>query len=135
MHWRNFERFCAEYFRKLNYVVELGPGSKDGGIDIRAYDSSNAVKPTIVIQCKRHNETHKVEIEVVKAFFADVLFENAKHGIIITTSYIERGGKTISSARNYPLSFIEHDEVKKIAGSMWRYHTGLGAGSLKNDKT
>ena len=35
IHWRNFERLCAEYFRRNGYKVILGEGWNDGGIDIR----------------------------------------------------------------------------------------------------
>ncbi|OMP74730.1 restriction endonuclease [[Flexibacter] sp. ATCC 35208] len=126
IHWRNFERFCAAFFKKLNYTVELGPGSKDGGIDIRAYDDNNPDSPLIVIQCKRHSLSNAVKINVVKAFYADVQFENASHGIIITTSHIEPGGKSISQARHYPLSFFENEDVKQMAITMWRH-----AGKLK----
>jgi restriction system protein len=120
-HWRNFERFCADFFQRIGYNVQLGPGSKDGGIDIRAFDTSNNQNPKLIIQCKRHSKDNKVKIDVVKAFYTDVSFENAEHGIIITTSYIESGGKKVSKARNYPLRFIENEQVKQIAQSMWRY--------------
>ena len=121
IHWRNFERFCAEFFKKSGYEIKLGPGTNDGGIDIRAYDKKHPEKPLIVIQCKRYSENNKVEIETVKAFYTDVEFEKAVHGVIVTTSYIAAGGKRISNARKYPLSFIENEEVKQIAQSMWRY--------------
>lgn len=126
IHWRNFERFCAAFFDKLNYTVELGPGTKDGGIDIRASDGNNPNSPIIVIQCKRNSLSNTVKINVVKAFYADVLFENANHGIIITTSHIEPGGKSTSQARNYPLSFFENEDVKKMAMAMWRYSRNNG---------
>jgi restriction system protein len=119
MHWRNFERFCAEYFQRLGYEVKLGPGSHDGGIDIKIYDSTDPTKPLILIQCKRNSRTNKVKIETVKAFYSDVLFENAKTGIIVTTSTIETGGKKISTARNYPLKFVENDDIKEWALNMW----------------
>lgn len=121
IHWRNFERLCAEYFNRLGYEIVLGPGSNDGGVDIRAFSKTDAVKPLILIQCKRYKTENKIDIPTVKAFYADVEFEQAKHGLIATTSFISEGGKKVATARNYPLSFAEHEDVKKWARSMWRH--------------
>jgi restriction system protein len=121
IHWRNFERFCAEFFERQGYKTVLGPGTNDGGIDIRAYDESDLTKPQILIQCKRYKQDNKVDIETVKSFYTDVIFEEAKHGMIVTTSHIAAGGKKVCGVRKYPLSFAENEDVKKWANSMWRY--------------
>jgi restriction system protein len=118
IHWRNFERFCAAFFSRMGYEIILGPGTNDGGVDIRAYDKLDNSKPLILIQCKRYKEENKVSIETVKSFYTDVAFEDAKQGIIITTSYISEGGKKVSEARRYPLSFAEKEDVEKWAASM-----------------
>lgn len=124
IHWRNFERFCAEFFKRQGYVIELGPGTNDGGIDIRAYDKKDASKPIIIIQCKRYKEDNKVDIETVKSFYTDVIFEGAQSGMIVTTSYIAKGGRKVCAARGYPLSFAEKEDVKKWASSMWTHAKG-----------
>lgn len=121
IHWRNFERMCAEYFKRLGFEIVLGPGTNDGGVDIRAFSKKDKQQPLLLIQCKRHAKDNIVDIPTVKAFYSDVEFEKAKHGLIATTSYIAKGGKKVASARNYPLSFAENEDVKKWALSMWRY--------------
>lgn len=117
-HWRNFERFCAEFFNRLGYQIQLGPGGSDGGIDIRAFDPNDNSKPLIIIQCKRFKEGHQVGIETVKAFYTDVEFEQAQLGMIVTTSEIAPGGKKVCEARKYPLTFAELEEVKQWAKTM-----------------
>lgn len=119
IHWRNFEKYCAEYFKRQGYEVVLGPGTNDGGVDIRAY-SDNKNIPDLLIQCKRYKKENKIGIETVKSFYTDVLFEGAKKGIIATTSYIAEGGKKVSKARNYNLTFSERENVKKWARQMWK---------------
>jgi restriction system protein len=121
MHWRNFERFCAEFFERLGYQIQLGPGGNDGGIDIRAFDLQDGTKPLIIIQCKRYKEGRQVGIETVKAFYTDVTFEQAQLGMIITTSEIAPGGKKVCEARKYPLSFAELEDVKKWAKMMSKH--------------
>lgn len=121
IHWRNFEKFCATFFKKEGYDVILGPGTNDGGVDIRAYSDIKKV-PDIIIQCKRYKKENKISIEVVKSFYADVLFEGAKEGIIATTSYIAKGGKKITETRGYNLRFAEREKIKSWARKMWQHN-------------
>jgi restriction system protein len=121
IHWRNFEKFCAEYFKKKGFVVKLGPGKYDGGIDIRVFSEINKKDPYIVIQCKRHKSKNKIAIETVKAFHSDVVFENAKLGLIATSSQISKGGKKVVLARDYRITFAEKENVKSWAKNMWTY--------------
>lgn len=123
MHWRNFERLCAELFKRQEYDVELGPGTKDGGIDVRIWTDaeSRSGPPLIIIQCKRFKKENEVGIEWIKALWADVQFENADLGLLITTSYVEPGGKKVCQIRKWNLEAIEHDKVKKWVYSMWRH--------------
>lgn len=118
MHWRNFERLTAEFFKRQGYEVELGPGVNDGGIDVRVFDKKDKSKPYIIIQCKRHKESNQVKIETVKSFYTDVEFEGAKKGLIATTSKVAVGGKKVVSIRKYPLQFAENEEIKNWVEKM-----------------
>jgi restriction system protein len=120
MHWRNFERFCAQYFNKKGRKVILGPGTNDGGVDIRVFDPEDLTKPLILIQCKRYKSENKVSIETVKSFYTDVLYENAERGLIATSSYISAGGKKVRDIRGYNIDFAEVNKVKSWATEMWR---------------
>jgi len=123
IHWRNFERLCAEYFRRHDYRVSLGPGRSDGGVDIRVWPKgkSKVGPPLMLIQCKRLAKKSTVDIEVVKAFWTDVAYERAKYGLIATTGRVAKGGKTVAKARQYPLKFAEGAEVKEWVQKLWRY--------------
>ncbi|BFO65378.1 restriction endonuclease [Chryseobacterium sp. KCF3-3] len=111
MHWRNFERLTAEFFNRQGYEIELGPGTNDGGVDVRVFNKEDKTKPYIIIQCKRHKESNEVKIETVKSFYTDVAFEEAGRGLIATTSKIAAGGKKVVSIRKYPLQFAENKEI------------------------
>ncbi len=71
-----------------------------------------------------------VKVEYVKALWADVEFERAEHGLLITTSYVAPGGKKISTVRKWALSIAENKEVKKMVNSLWKY-TWTGKGETK----
>ena len=92
MHWRQFEYFTGEYFHRIGYRVTVGPGRDDGGVDVRAgKDRILAGPEVILIQCKRHREPYEVEINEVKALWADVQDKGAARGLIATTRASRRG--------------------------------------------
>ncbi len=113
IHWRKFEALTAEFFKKEGYYVEIGPGRSDGGVDVRVYkenvDKENP--PLILIQCKRWKD--QVQQETVKALWADVDYEKATSGLIVTSSTVAFGAKEVCSARGYNIDFAENDKLKQ----------------------
>ena len=103
MHWRKFEALAAEFFHREGFKVELGPGTNDGGVDIRVWNGAAGEhgSPTMLIQCKRERE--KVGKIVVKALYADVVAERAERGMVVTASTFSPGARAICSARSYPI--------------------------------
>ncbi|ATG16707.1 restriction endonuclease [Providencia alcalifaciens] len=114
MHWRKFEGLTAEYFTREGFNVELGPGRNDGGIDVRVWkDHKKAGEPPLIlIQCKRYK--NKIDRTVVKALWADVEWEKAESGLIVTTSGISPGGLSDCQARGYMIK-----EANKTTISEW----------------
>ena len=112
IQWRQFEGLTAEWFQRAGYEVELGPGRRDGGVDIRLWkdDISKSGPPAIIVQCKRYKQ--EVDAVTVKALYSDVQFENAKGGLIVTTSDISRGAKITIDARNYPITSVNQCAVR-----------------------
>jgi restriction system protein len=128
IHWRNFERLTTEFFRRQGYEVNLGPGRKDGGVDVRVWTDkdSKTGPPLMLVQCKRHRYKDVVGIETVKAFWSDVHFEGAEKGLIATTSSVSRDSKKLCEVRKWPMTFAEAAEVQKWARTMWRHAPAIG---------
>lgn len=40
INWRQFEGLAAEFFARQGFLVELGPGRADGGVDIRLWPTT-----------------------------------------------------------------------------------------------
>jgi restriction system protein len=114
IHWRKFEELTAEYFARAGFQVKLGPGQNDDGVDVRIWrtDQNTEQTPHCIIQCKR--QKHKVEKVVVKGLFADIQFENADYGLIVTTSELSPGARKTIAVRGYPI-----EEVNKTALADW----------------
>src|SRR6266498_3646009 len=70
IHWRQFERLAAEYFRRHGLYVELGPGGNDDGVDMRLWSHQQArtSPPLVIVQCKRQHR--RISKTVVKALWA-----------------------------------------------------------------
>ncbi|KSQ21773.1 restriction endonuclease [Pseudomonas aeruginosa] len=125
MHWRKFEELTAEYFEREGFRVEIGPGSNDDGVDVRLWkpEAPEASKPTCIVQCKRQKD--KIEKVVVKGLAADVEYEGAEYGMIVTTSTLSPGAATTISARGYPIQAVERDAVIKWLQRLRTPGTGI----------
>jgi restriction system protein len=104
INWRKFEGLTCEFFDRKGFYVQIGRGRGDGNIDARIWPKENDkhLPPGIVVQCKRQKE--KVGKIIVKALYADMLAEQAKSGLIVTTSALSPGAEKICIARAYPIS-------------------------------
>ena len=112
MHWRKFEGLTAEFFQREGFHVQLGPGSNDGGIDLRIYPDRNnpEMPPMIIVQCKRQKA--KIDKTLVKAVYADVLDEGAGSGLIVTTSTLSPGAEAVRTVRNYPVDVADRTTLR-----------------------
>ena len=125
INWRKFEALACEFFDKEGWHVEIGPGRNDDGVDARVWPKieDKALAPTILVQCKRQKE--KVSKVVVKALYADIIEENAKSGLIVTTSSLSPGTELMRKARKYPVESVDRRMVKKWIEHMRTPQTGI----------
>lgn len=124
MDWRQLEFLCGEYFRRMGYDVVVTAPSGDGGIDVVARRMDGAEGPDIVlIQAKRLSGKRQVDINVVKALWADVMEseESATRGLITTTTRLAKGAREYTEARNYGLSAAERPHVEQWIAKLTTY--------------
>lgn len=113
IHWRKLEELTAEFFEREGYKVALGYGGNDDGVDIRIWNPNSipTEQPLCLIQCKRQKA--KVEKVIVKGLHADVLYEGAKYGIVVTTSELSPGSKKTINTRGYPIQEVNRNSLTK----------------------
>lgn len=118
MNWRKFEGLTAEYFDREGYKVEIGPGRDDGGIDVRIWKEGTSDKdpPLILVQCKRYR--NKIDKTVVKSLWADVQWEQADSGLIVTTSSLSPGAEKDCAARGYNIRQVDKSIIKSWLNEM-----------------
>ncbi len=113
MHWRKFEELTAEFFHRDGYNVELGPGRNDDGVYVRVWKPEQSVDvepPHIIIQCKRQKK--KIEKVVVKGLYADMKYNDAEYGLIVTSNELSPGAKQTIIARGYSIQEVDNSEVR-----------------------
>jgi len=125
INWRKFEGLTGEFFARLGFHVDMGPGRDDGNIDMRVWrqDADESAPPAILVQCKR--EKRKVSKVIVKALYADILNENADSGLIVTSAALSPGAETICRARAYPIQRANRDTLQHWIQSMRTPATGI----------
>lgn len=125
MHWRKFEELAAEFFHREGFKVELGPGRNDDGVDVRVWvpDSAPTDEPLCLVQCKRQKS--KIEKVVIKGLYADVQYEGAEFGVLVTTSELSPGARTTVQSRGYPIQEIEGGALRKWLTTLRTPGTGI----------
>jgi hypothetical protein len=92
---RELEFYVGEVFRNQGYDVEMGPGTNDGGIDLRLYQKQDIDQITTLVQVKRYKNSLPIRLDAVAALYGHVEAEKVQEGLFVTTS------RYLPSARNF----------------------------------
>lgn len=84
--WRSFERLMASVFQNQGFRAVLGPGSHDGGVDIRLYQHDAVGEMLTLVQAKRQALHRPVDLDAVLALSHRVIDEHATRGVFVTSS-------------------------------------------------
>jgi restriction endonuclease Mrr len=91
IHWREFEKVVAELLQQDGYMVELGPGTKDGGKDIVAIKNVPGCGLVMSIwQAKQLKRGNKVDIHVIRELADTRIQFGASKGVIVTTTSLTK---------------------------------------------
>lgn len=124
MHWREFEKLTAEFYAREGYKVDLGPGSGDGGVDVRVWNESDVSDtPLCIVQCKRQKD--KVEQVIVKGLYTDVQNEKAQYGVLVTTSELAPSAKAVIATRGYPIEEVNKNKLGEWLTKLRTPGTGI----------
>ncbi|WP_152391924.1 restriction endonuclease [Paenibacillus guangzhouensis] len=99
----DFEHLVCNIFAKMGLESKLTRSSKDGGVDVIAFDPRPVFGGKYVIQAKRYKNT--VEVAAVRDLYGTMMNENASKGILVTTSTY--GPDARSFAKDKPIELID----------------------------
>jgi hypothetical protein len=92
---REFEFAVAEILLAQRCAVFVGPGSRDGGVDVVAASVRDILPSILLVQCKR--QAAPVGESVVKGLLADIQRFNATAGLIATTSRFTQPARVLAA--------------------------------------
>lgn len=94
LDWRQFETLLFRIFQAQGFV-ELGPGSNDGGIDVRVLQRDPLGDILTLVQAKRYAPRNKIDMSAVAALHGVADVGAAQKSIFVTTSdYLPRRGSS-----------------------------------------
>ena len=105
--WEDFEHLIREIFekefQKTGGTVKVTRASRDGGVDVVAFDPDPIRGGKIVIQAKRYTNT--VDVAAVRELYGTLVNEGATKGILVTTSSF--GPDAYNFAKDKPIALID----------------------------
>lgn len=97
LHWREFEVLIARSLRHQGFQVELGPGSNDGGVDIRLMQRDPLGDLLTLVQVKRYAPHRKIDALAVQALHGVAEVEKAHRSLFVTTSAYQPAAKRFAN--------------------------------------
>lgn len=98
-----FENLVNNLFSKMGFEAKLTRSSRDGGIDVVAFDPRPILGGKVVIQAKRYKNV--VGVSAVRDLYGSMINEGAGKGILVTTSHY--GADAYDFAKDKPIELID----------------------------
>jgi restriction system protein len=98
-----FENFVSNLFDQIGFESKLTRSSKDGGVDVVAFDPRPIVGGKVIIQAKRYR--HVVGVSAVRDLYGTMINEGAGKGVLVTTSHY--GPDAYEFAKGKPIELID----------------------------
>jgi hypothetical protein len=109
--WREFEILLFRIFQNQGFTAELGAGRADGGVDIRLLQRDPLGDILTLVQAKQYASHRKVGLEPVQALFGAAQADDARHGIVITTSEYLPSARAFAARHNVQLDLRTSGDI------------------------
>lgn len=98
-----FENLVANLFAQMGLEARLTRSSRDGGVDVVAFDARPVLGGKVVIQAKRWKNT--VGVSAARDLYGTMQHEGANKGILVTTSGF--GPDAFEFSKDKPIELID----------------------------
>jgi restriction system protein len=98
-----FENLVNNLFSKIGFEAKLTRSSRDGGIDVVAFDPRPILGGKVVIQAKRYKNV--VGVSAVRDLYGSMINEGASKGLLVTTSHY--GTDAYNFSKDKPIELID----------------------------
>jgi restriction system protein len=98
-----FENLVGNLFARMGLETKQTRSSRDGGVDVVAYDARPVLGGRVIIQAKRYR--HTVGVSAVRDLYGTMMNEGANKGILVSTSGY--GSDAFNFAKDKPIELID----------------------------
>ncbi|WP_237703816.1 restriction endonuclease [Rhodospirillum rubrum] len=110
--WREFEILLFRIFQSQGFTCELGPGSNDGGIDVRVLQRDPLGDVLTLVQAKKYSPRNKIDMSAVAALHGVADVENAQKSIFVTTSDYLPSARKFAGRTRIPMTLATSNDVR-----------------------
>jgi hypothetical protein len=110
---RQFEVLLSRVFQAQGFIAELGPGSGDGGVDVRLWHRDPLGDILTLVQAKRYKPTLSIDLGAVAALSGVVEDERANRGLFVTTSRFLPSAKSFAARQKGRIVLADSSDVAK----------------------
>ena len=103
----------AELLQAQGFLVELGPGSADGGVDIRLIQRDPIGDILTLVQVKKHSRNRRIERQAVQALHGAKEAERADGSMFVTTSDYQPCARRFAGRENVRMDLYVSDDVRR----------------------
>lgn len=112
LNWREFETLLFRIFQAQGFTCELGPGSNDGGIDVRVLQRDPLGDIMTLVQAKRYAPRNKINMSAVAALHGVASVEKAQKSIFVTTSDYLPSARRFANRTPIPMTLATSADVR-----------------------
>ena len=113
LHWREYEKLIAELLQAQGFQVELGPGSADGGVDIRLIQRDPIGDILTLVQVKKYSRNRRIELQAIQALHGAKEAKRADGSMFVTTSDYQPCARRFAGRENVRMELYVSDDVRK----------------------
>ena len=113
LHWREYEKLIAELLQAQGFQAELGPGSADGGVDIRLIQRDPIGDILTLVQVKKYSRNRRIDLQAVQALHGAKEAERADGSMFVTTSDYQPCARGFAGRENVRMDLHVSDDVRK----------------------
>ena len=113
LNWRDFEKLVAELLEAQGFQISLGPGSADGGVDIRLIQPDPIGDILTLVQVKKYNMKNRIKLQAVQALHGAKMAEGAPNSMFVTTSDYQAAARSFAARNNVRMKLYVSDDVRK----------------------
>ena len=113
LHWREFEKLVTELLQSQGFQTEIGPGSADGGIDIRLVQRDPIGDILTLVQVKKYGTNRRIGLQAIQALHGVREVERANGSMFVTTSDYGPSARRFAGRENVQMALYVSDDVRK----------------------